>query len=594
DPIGDLVTIKHTTKTATWTRDFGFGGLQPDGWQTAWTSHLNTGSLWPSPPNTRLTHLSNDPTANAPTYSYDPNGNLTGITTSRHLDWTHDDRLGSYQDQAGTAEPTMTATYLYDSAGTRVKKAVTRGQFTESTTYIDGVYEYFTRISSTGVIKNNTLHIMIGADRVASIRVGTPLPGDSTPAMKYVLGDLIGTSAVVLDDTGTWVNREEYSPYGETLLGSYAHKRYRYAGRERDEESGLDYSQARYYAPWLARWISPDPITIQSLASDLNPYTYAGCRPVTASDPSGLDDQKSSPASAAAPDPKSPQLSLGSSEGSGGTDAKKSDDDDDLFPSQLQNRTQGGEDVDPNAAGHWEAQGARTGPVSAGTVYGRWALDPKDALTRRTIGPMVTYSYDESGKASSVTVTPVYHVSWEHTDKRGGILSAYLQPHLTVGSGQPRLEGGVTGTGALSGDLSEHVSADFNLSLSLDTVASAPTTSATPPSGLTISPAGYFGLGGDITYKFKLNEKPFINVTGEAGIGWQSGTQTAPSAPGGTSASNVQRYAGVSIATNKLGVPYAGLYLGVTEQTWRSGLPPLSVTPITPGPQFVGGIVVAF
>ena len=68
-----------------------------------------------------------------------------------------------------------------------------------------------------------------------------------------------GTAAVVMDGTGSWVNREEYSPYGETLLGSYAHKRYRFAGRERDYESGLDYSQARYYAPWLGRWTSAEP-----------------------------------------------------------------------------------------------------------------------------------------------------------------------------------------------------------------------------------------------------------------------------------------------------------------------------------------------
>ena len=67
------------------------------------------------------------------------------------------------------------------------------------------------------------------------------------------------------------MNREEYSPYGETVLGSYAHKRYRFAGRERDEESGLDYSQARYYAPWLARWISPDPLTLHSLGPTSTP-----------------------------------------------------------------------------------------------------------------------------------------------------------------------------------------------------------------------------------------------------------------------------------------------------------------------------------
>jgi RHS repeat-associated protein len=35
-------------------------------------------------------------------------------------------------------------------------------------------------------------------------------------------------------------------------------KRYRYTGKERDDNSGLSYYGARYLAPWLARWISPD------------------------------------------------------------------------------------------------------------------------------------------------------------------------------------------------------------------------------------------------------------------------------------------------------------------------------------------------
>ena len=290
DPIGDLVTLSHSTSAATWTRDFGFGGLPAADWQAAWTAHLNAG-VWASPPATQLTHLGNTPTVSTPTYSFDACGNLTGITTSRHLGWTHRGTLGRYRDQAGPAAPTMTATYLYNSAGQRTMKLVVRGQITESTVYIDGMYEYFSQTSPGGDVQNNTLHLTLATGRVATLRVGTALAGDVTPPQKYVVGDHLGTSLVVLDGTGTWVNREEFSPYGETLLGSYAFKRYRYAGRERDEESGLDYSQARYYACWLARWMSPDLLTVMSLGANLNPYVYVSGRPVTSSDPSGLDDK---------------------------------------------------------------------------------------------------------------------------------------------------------------------------------------------------------------------------------------------------------------------------------------------------------------
>ncbi len=34
----------------------------------------------------------------------------------------------------------------------------------------------------------------------------------------------------------------------------------RYVGKEKDEETGLYYIGARYYAHWLARWMADDPI----------------------------------------------------------------------------------------------------------------------------------------------------------------------------------------------------------------------------------------------------------------------------------------------------------------------------------------------
>ena len=60
------------------------------------------------------------------------------------------------------------------------------------------------------------------------------------------------------------ISYEEYTPYGSTSYQAVRSqtetpKRYRYTGKERDEESGLYYHGARYYAPWLARWIAVIP-----------------------------------------------------------------------------------------------------------------------------------------------------------------------------------------------------------------------------------------------------------------------------------------------------------------------------------------------
>jgi len=37
-------------------------------------------------------------------------------------------------------------------------------------------------------------------------------------------------------------------------------KRYKYCGKERDDESGLYYYGDRYYAAWLGRFVSVDPL----------------------------------------------------------------------------------------------------------------------------------------------------------------------------------------------------------------------------------------------------------------------------------------------------------------------------------------------
>ena len=65
---------------------------------------------------------------------------------------------------------------------------------------------------------------------------------------------------MLVDEYGTLVNFEEYYPFGETSFGSYAKKRYRFCGKEKDDESGMYYYGARYYSPWLCRFISVDPL----------------------------------------------------------------------------------------------------------------------------------------------------------------------------------------------------------------------------------------------------------------------------------------------------------------------------------------------
>jgi len=260
DAAGNLARLRHQAGDGSFTRDFAL-----------------------APGSNRLASMTVGATPYA--YAYDPNGNLLREGTGRHFEWDHADRLRVFRTQPAGAEPSVYATFLYDADGQRVVKLVRRqGGAYEVTIYVDGIFEHHRRVQGGATQENNTLHIMDNQARIALLRVGAPLPGDAGPALQYHLGDHLGSSNVVIDADGAWVNREEHTPYGETSFGGFAKKRYRFTGKQRDEESGLSYHGARYYAPWLGRWASCDP---KGMVDGPNLYAYARGAVIVRKDPDG-------------------------------------------------------------------------------------------------------------------------------------------------------------------------------------------------------------------------------------------------------------------------------------------------------------------
>jgi len=109
--------------------------------------------------------------------------------------------------------------------------------------------------------------------------------GDTTAAIKYCHEDHLGNGSLCSDENGVLVNREEYYPFGGTSFGSYAKKKYRYNGKEKDEESGLYYYGARYYAPWTLRFYSVDPKATETVHQ--SSYCYADNNPIMFQDING-------------------------------------------------------------------------------------------------------------------------------------------------------------------------------------------------------------------------------------------------------------------------------------------------------------------
>jgi RHS repeat-associated protein len=214
--------------------------------------------------------------------SYDESGNVRTEGDSRSYIWDHSGRLTGFRVTAG-AGTSVAARYLYAADGTRVKKWVRRMDnpgLDESVTYLGALVEHHRW--ATG--ENRELHVMDGTSRIAVLRSGPARPDDHGPEVRYEISDHLGSSAITVDGAGSWVNREEFFPYGETSFGGYARKRYRFTGHERDEESGLNHHGARYYAPGFARWMSPDPVVPRET---YNPYAYCRGRPLGAVDGSG-------------------------------------------------------------------------------------------------------------------------------------------------------------------------------------------------------------------------------------------------------------------------------------------------------------------
>jgi RHS repeat-associated protein len=140
-------------------------------------------------------------------------------------------------------------------------------------------------------LERETLHVMDDQQRIAQIDTRT-LGNDGSPAQsrRYQLSNHLGSASVEVDEQANVISYEEYHPYGTTAYraGRSAAEvrltRYRYTGKEKDEETGLYYHGARYYACWLGRWTAADPI---GLGDGVNRYAYVHGNPVNIQDPSG-------------------------------------------------------------------------------------------------------------------------------------------------------------------------------------------------------------------------------------------------------------------------------------------------------------------
>jgi RHS repeat-associated protein len=119
---------------------------------------------------------------------------------------------------------------------------------------------------------------------------------DSSGNVYYYQADQIGSTRTIVTASGTLCYDADFTPYGEELLPTGTNtcpQNYKFAGYERDAETGLDYAFNRYYNSRIGRFMVPDPPGIKSAQlsnpQSLNLYPYVLNNPLTNVDPTGLD-----------------------------------------------------------------------------------------------------------------------------------------------------------------------------------------------------------------------------------------------------------------------------------------------------------------
>lgn len=271
DAVGNFLAMQHRGSDPAhpgWTRAYAY----------AETSLIENGIGSPPKTGNRLSGTTLNPEGGNPVaepYLHDAHGNMTrmphlgGGLPGPNLHWDYRDRLRR-ADLGGGG----TACHVYDASGLRVRKVLEKTPgLVEERIYLGG-FEIFRRHggaigTDTATLERETLHVMDDRQRIALVETRTRDTAGTDPAprrlIRYQHGNHLGSSSLELDDAAQIISYEEYTPFGSTSCQAVRSqtetaKRYRYAGKERDEESGLQYYGARYYMPWLGRWAAPDPI----------------------------------------------------------------------------------------------------------------------------------------------------------------------------------------------------------------------------------------------------------------------------------------------------------------------------------------------
>ncbi len=236
-------------------------------------------------------------------FSIDPWGNLTGKTVTKcsadslsSSASTTNQLTAALYDSAGNATQNNGISLAYDAEGHVVTAAGVSYAYDGEGQRVEKPGKLYWRgggadaLAETSATDTNPIqYIFFNGRRIARLD-----PGASTP--KYYVSDNVGSTELVTDYLGNMLSESLFFPYGwEQQVLTNDTNTYKFSGKERDSESGLDNFGARYYASNLGRFMSPDwdakptavPYASFGDPQTLNLYAYVENAPLNRVDADG-------------------------------------------------------------------------------------------------------------------------------------------------------------------------------------------------------------------------------------------------------------------------------------------------------------------
>ncbi|HJR27990.1 MAG TPA: RHS repeat-associated core domain-containing protein, partial [Pseudomonas sp.] len=224
---------------------------------------------------------------------FDACGNQRELQRGQSMDWDIRNQLSRVTLVKREIGPDDYEGYRYDRPGHRLRKV---GFAHSSGPTLRSEVRYLPGLEIHRQAEGEEHHVISLEAGRSNVRALHWPQGEHSDQLRYSLSDHLGSSTLELDDDVGVLTQEHYYPFGGTacwagksaLVAKY--KTLRYSGKERDA-TGLYCYGFRYYAPWLQRWVSPDPARD---LDGLNIYVFVGNTVTTYLDINGLVKEHSS------------------------------------------------------------------------------------------------------------------------------------------------------------------------------------------------------------------------------------------------------------------------------------------------------------